>query len=143
MLGLDVSIYIQASISIWQTLNGVENVLEMKHWATMCDLRSQEAQETQVSTVPVSSGLAARRYCHCNLIEIADYWTITYIMRCVHSTLASPPVIQLSYFNLVQLIPLLRDCYVPKAGLSTLLVSVSHPPIALCTPQFVTAGWKS
>ena len=86
MLGLDVSIYIQASISIWQTLNGVENVLEMKHWATMCDLRSQEAQETQVSTMPVSSGLAARRYCHCNLIEIADYWTITYIMRCVDRT---------------------------------------------------------
>ena len=60
-----------------------------------------------------------------------------------HSTLASSPVIQLSYFNLVQLIPLLRDYYVPKAGLSTLLVSVSHPPIALCTPKTVTAGWQS
>ena len=53
-------------------------------------------------------------------------------------------VIQLAHFDLVQLILLLRDCYVMKTRLPTLLLmSVSHPPIALCTHQSVNPGWKS
>ena len=61
-----------------------------------------------------------------------------------YSALDSLLVTQLSYFDLLQLIPLLRDCHVTNAGLPTLfLVSVSHPPIALCAHKFVTAGWKS